>query len=302
MPSKKTDKDGNYVFNWQVSTVLSILSNEKYKGEAILQKSITVDFLTHKHVKNDGREVPQYHVQNSHEAIIPIEEWEMVQIELSRRGKLLHKYTGGSIFSSKIICGDCGAFYGAKVWHSNDRYRKVVYHCNDKFNGKKCLTPTLTEEEIKNAFIQSFNLINKDNLIEDCDAAIETILKMDDIETKIDELTKEANRLVEKAKKMVELNASSEIDQEEHDKKYKAIQDRYDKIEKELIKLNDEKGRKIGAAQRIRMFAIALSKNDDVMTEFNKKLWTMLVESVTVYRNKRLKFKYYSGYENEIEL
>lgn len=302
MPSKKKDKNGNYVYNWQVSTVLSILTNEKYKGEAILQKSITVDFLTHKHVKNDGREIPQYHVQNSHEAIIPIEDWEMVQIELNRRGKLQHKYTGGSIFSSKIICGDCGAFYGAKVWHSNDRYRKVVYHCNDKFNGKKCTTPTLSEEEIKTAFIKSFNMIDKTNLIEDCDTAIETILQMDDIDEEIDKLTKEANGLVEKAKKMVELNASSEVDQEEHDKKYKKIQDRYDEIEKKLVSLNDEKGRKVGAAQRIKMFALAISKNGEALTEFNKKLWTMLIESVTVYKDRRLRFKYYSGYENEVEL
>ena len=125
---------------------------------------------------------------------------------------------------------------------------------------------------------------------------------MDDIDEEIDKLTKEANGLVEKAKKMVELNASSEVDQEEHDKKYKKIQDRYDEIEKKLVSLNDEKGRKVGAAQRIKMFALAISKNGEVLTEFNKKLWTMLIESVTVYKDRRLRFKYYSGYENEVEL
>lgn len=302
MPSKKKDDSGNYIYHWQVSTVLSILKNEKYKGEAILQKSITVDFLTHKHVKNDGSEVPQYHVKNSHEAIIPVEEWEMVQTELSRRNKLKHKYTGGSVFSSKIICGDCGAFYGAKVWHSNDRYRKTVYQCNDKFSGKKCLTPTLSEEDIKNAFIKSFNLINKDNLIDDCQNAISILLDTEELDEKIQQLNLEANALCDAAKKMIEDNAASEVNQEEHDKNYKVIQDRYDEIEKELSKLNDEKGRKVGAAERMRIFALSLENNEKILLEFSKKLWSMLVESVTVFKNKRIRFRYYSGYENEVEL
>lgn len=303
MPSKKKDKEGNYIYHWQISTVLSILTNEKYKGEAILQKSTTIDFLTHKSVKNDGRNAPMYHVKNSHEAIIPIEEWEMVQIELARRSNLKHKYTGGNIFSSKIVCGDCGAFYGAKVWHSNDeRYRKVIYQCNDKFNGKKCTTPTLTEDQIKSAFLKSFNLINKEEFILDCQTAIDVLMDTEDLDKKIEQLTAEVNALCDAANKMINENASGEVNQEEHDRKYKVIQDRYDAIEKELNKLNDEKGKKVGAAERIRIFAANLEKNGQFLTEFSKKLWTMLVESVTVTNDKKVKFRYYSGYENEVEI
>ena len=77
MPSKKTDENGNYIFKWKEHTVMNILSNEKYKGEAILQKTYTEDFLTHKQVKNSGRDIPLYHVKDSHPFIIPVEEWEM---------------------------------------------------------------------------------------------------------------------------------------------------------------------------------------------------------------------------------
>ena len=105
------------------STIHNILRNEKYKGDALLQKTYTVDFLSHKVKKNNG-EVQQYYVENSHEAIIDEREWDMVQLELARRERIGKAYSAKSLFSSKLVCGECGGIYGPKVWHSNDPYRK----------------------------------------------------------------------------------------------------------------------------------------------------------------------------------
>lgn len=121
---------------WSVSTVLSILKKEKYKGDALLQKSFTVDFLEHKKKKNEG-EVQQYYIENSHEAIVEPEEWEQVQIELERRIKLKGAYSSSSLFSSKLICEDCGGFYGRKVWHSTSEYKRYIWQCNNKFKKNK---------------------------------------------------------------------------------------------------------------------------------------------------------------------
>ncbi len=104
---------------WSQSTVKSILTNEKYKGDALLQKSYTVDFLTKKHKTNEG-EVPQYYVEDNHEAIIEPQIFELVQAEISRRSKGKERYSGISIFSTKVQCAECGGWYGSKVWHSND--------------------------------------------------------------------------------------------------------------------------------------------------------------------------------------
>jgi hypothetical protein len=110
---------------WSQTTVDSILSNEKYKGDALLQKKFTTDFLTKKMKGKEG-EVPQYYVEHSHDAIIEPLEWDMVQAEITRRRSLGRAYSGNSVFSSKLVCGDCGSFFGQKVWHSNDPYRKVI--------------------------------------------------------------------------------------------------------------------------------------------------------------------------------
>ena len=101
-------------------------------GDALLQKTYTADFLTKKLVKNNG-EVPQYYVENHHEGIIDESSFRLMQAEMQKRNADPRSYSGVSIFSSKITCGECGCFYGSKVWHSNDKYRKVIWQCNHKY-------------------------------------------------------------------------------------------------------------------------------------------------------------------------
>lgn len=88
----------------------------EYKGAALLQKRFTVDFLTKKQKVNQG-EVKQYYIEHSHEAIIDPREFELVQLEMARRDSIGRAYSGNSILFTRIICGDCGEFYGSKVWH-----------------------------------------------------------------------------------------------------------------------------------------------------------------------------------------
>jgi site-specific DNA recombinase len=161
-PRKKT--------KWQTSTIESILTNEKYKGSAILQKTFTVDFLQKKKKVNKG-EVPQYRVENSHPAIIDPEEWELVQKELLVRKAKGRHHNSLSPFSSKILCGDCGEYYGSKVWHSTDKYRRVIWQCNSKFKREsKCRTPHLYEDDIRRLFINAVSelISDRSTLIDTC--------------------------------------------------------------------------------------------------------------------------------------
>lgn len=138
---------------WSVSTVRSILSNEKYKGEALLQKTFTVDYLTKEVRKNNG-EVPSVRVRNSHEAIIEPEVFDKVQELLEANAKRRAKVRTKHPFAGKIICGDCGGFYGHKVWRlrsTGERYN--VWYCNHKYDGNEpCESPRLRETDIKAAF------------------------------------------------------------------------------------------------------------------------------------------------------
>jgi DNA invertase Pin-like site-specific DNA recombinase len=146
---------------WPISTIMSILQNEKYKGEALLQKTFCVDFLTKKVKKNEG-EVKQYYVAKSHPAIVEPEVFDLVQEEIAKNKALGRTRRGESCFSNKIRCGECGAFFGSKVWGSNSKYRRVVWQCNGKYRerGKEpCRAPHLSEEDIQQAFVDAFNRI-----------------------------------------------------------------------------------------------------------------------------------------------
>jgi len=145
---------------WSVSTIRSILGNEKYKGDALLQKTFTVDYLTKEVRKNQG-EMPSVLVHNSHEAIIEPEIFDRVQELLAERCKTRAKVYAKHPFAGKIICGDCGELYGHKVWRvrsTGERYN--VWYCNHKYDGEApCETPRLRETEIKDAFITALSAL-----------------------------------------------------------------------------------------------------------------------------------------------
>ena len=149
---------------WSVSTVKSILTNEKYKGDALLQKTYTVDYLTKEIRKNDGV-LAQYLVENSHEAIISPEIFNLVQDRLKKQSSHRRKMRDNSIFSNKLMCGDCGGFYGHKVWHNRtNTERYSVWYCNQKYSGpEKCNSSVVREGQIQRAFELALMKLGHDN-------------------------------------------------------------------------------------------------------------------------------------------
>ena len=67
-------------------------------------------------------------------------------------------YSGKSVLSAKLVCEDCGGFFGSKVWHSTDRYRRTIWQCNSKFKvEERCHTPTVNTETVQRLFTQAYN-------------------------------------------------------------------------------------------------------------------------------------------------
>ena len=215
---------------WSQTTVKAILTNEKYKGDALLQKSYTTDYLTKKKKVNEG-EIPQYYVENSHEAIIEPVVFEMVQQEMARRKKGTNRHSGVGIFASRIKCGECGSWFGSKVWHSTSKYRRTIYRCNHKFNGdEKCKTPHLTEEEIKSAFVSAANklLTDKDEVITNLTLLRDDIFGTTTLEAERAELHGEMTVAAELIQKCIEENARIALDQTEYQERYGNLISRYD--------------------------------------------------------------------------
>lgn len=285
---------------WYASTVKDILSNEKYKGDALLQKTITIDFLTKKTKVNEG-EAPQYYVKNNHEAIIDPEIFDQVQIELKRRKSGQNRHSSVHTFSSKIKCGQCGGWYGSKVWHSNSKYRKIVWRCNHKYvGGKKCTTPALTDDEIKKSYISAANklLSNKTSILSDFNDILNgplyntAALKEQEIECE-NELSV-ATELLEKA---IQKNSLMPQDQQAYQNRYNTLVSQFKTTQTKLESIRNEINQKETSKLNIKHFLKTLQKQDKLISEFDLIQFQSLVEFITVYNKEDIHVTFKNGME-----
>ena len=285
---------------WASSTVESILTNEKYKGDALLQKQFTVDFLEKKRKKNEG-EVPQYYVENSHPAIIGRDLFDRVQEEMLRRRRQGRKYSGHSVFASRIFCGDCGAMYGSKVWNSNSKYRKVIWQCNDKFKGEKCSTPHVSEEEIKERFLAAFNqiLLNRDAIIEDCRLMKKVLSDTSTLDLQLADLEQEIEVVAELTRRCIAENAAALQSQEEYATRYNALVARYEKAKIKIEELEAQRLTMASKARAVDTYIKRLKNQDGNLNEFDERLWVETVDRITIYHDGRWLFRFQNGTEYE---
>lgn len=289
---------------WQIRTVESILTNEKYKGSALLQKTFTVDFLTKKMKANEG-EVPQYFVADSHPAIIDPKEWSKVQTEMQRRKINPRRHNCQSPFSGKIICGDCGKYYGSKVWHSTDQYRRVIWQCNGKFKGnEKCRTPHLTEDQIKESFVIALSslLENRETLLEDGRAIKSELGNCSEIDTKINMALQEMDVVAGLIKKYIEDNASQTLDQESYSKRYDGLVERYETLKNKHAGYMRERENRQLKADVLSGFLFDITELDCLDITFNESHWNRTIDHVTVYSDERLVFSFQNGKEITVEM
>ena len=286
---------------WRATTVASILQNEKYRGSATLQKSFTVDFLTKTRKKNEG-EIPRYYVENSHSAIIAPGEWEAVQSEIRRRKDIGRQYSAQSCFSTRLICGDCGGFYGSKVWHSNSKYRKIVMQCNCKFKGDSvCATPSLEENELKSRFLAVWNglFMKKDGIVEDCGTVQKMLCGTDEIDKEINELNDELEVTAGLIRRCIEDNSVQPQDQNAYEERYEGFVDRCKIIQARIKALREKKEERLSKAEEIGGFIFKLSESDGEVAVFDDRLFLTVIDSVTAQRDGRLVFRFKNGVEVE---
>lgn len=266
----------------------------------ITQKCFTVDFLTKKKKVNEG-EVPQYYVEHSHEPIITPEEFDKVQTEFERRKRISRQYSGKSIFSSRIICGDCGAFFGSKVWNSTNKYRRVIWQCNNKFKGEhKCETPHLDEEIIKTRFVGAFNAIlaDKDSALENCCLIQSTLTDCSGLDAEIESLLEEIDVVTELTKRCIAENSQTAQNQEEYAARYNGFVERYEKAKSRVEELRSIKTERQAQADAIGAFMFEVQELG-ILTEFDEKLWLTVIDTVTVHADGRMTFKFQGGTEIE---
>lgn len=277
--------------NWSATLIQRMLVNEKYKGDALLQKTYVVDFLTKETRVNKG-EKTQYYIKNSHPAIIPEEEWELVQIENTRRSTKLN-YSSLNPFGGKLVCGDCGGVIGAKVWHSNLPTRRTIYQCNNKFkNG--CKTPHFEFDEIVAIFNKEINkkIVNKEQVLDDLDLIINTLTDMTKLNNEIVKQDEVVREIVNTIESLINDSKSTVRDVAKFEDEYNALVKEYELENKKLQELQDRLTKRESKRRELIVFKDELKGQKEIITKWNKTLFQFSVEKATVTRNKTIKFMF----------
>jgi hypothetical protein len=265
--------------SWRPNTVESILTNEKYKGDAILQKSFTVDFLTKRKKVNEG-EIPQYYVEGSHPAIIEPEVFDAVQVELKNRKAPGRRNYTPHCFSGRIYCGECGTMYGSKVWNSGSRYKSLVWQCNAKHRGYlTCETPSMRTKVIQEAFVHAFNQIvdNKDEIIQICEATLAECCDNRKLSGELSELHAKLEIITGLMQQHISANAQRVLDQVEYQKQYNAYAARYTDTKNRIVEIQAQQEALTARRGQISCYLHTLRKQH-LISEFDENLWYGTIE------------------------
>ena len=280
---------------WHDTSIRKILENEKYMGDALLQKTCTVDFLNKKRVKNTGMQ-PQYYVEDDHEAIIPKEIFLMVQEEMARRSEQnacfgrRKSFSANHPFSKIVFCAGCGEEFRRIHWNNRGK-RSVVWRCLTRLEHKdECHARTISEELLKEAFLDALNEIVGNN-----ELYLER-LKVN-LEAAINAANPESAAAL--AAKMAELQQEL-IDRTER-------RESYDDITEEILRLRElqeQKGMDDAAQKehkkRIRELQRFIERQKSKVSAFDEALVRKLLEKVTVH-DDYLEFRFKSGVTVSVE-
>jgi DNA invertase Pin-like site-specific DNA recombinase len=282
---------------WRTTTVKSILVNEKYHGNAILQKRYTVDYLTKKTKANEG-EVPKYFVENSHPAIVTAEQYLLAQEELKRRSETPGLISTANCFSGRIICGECGSQFGPKLWHSTSKYKRVVWQCNHKFQGEhKCRTPHLYEDDIKKAFISVVEEVlgNRERIIPCLEMMLREVLSPEKIAQKIQKSKNKLELLEREIKACVAENARKPLNQEEYQERYIPLAEEYESKQQELAALEIDLDDLLRRREIIGKYLSTIEGATIADRAFDVGLWGPMVDKAIVCFTGCIEFVLHDG-------
>ena len=282
---------------WRGDGIRKILTNEKYMGDALLQKTYTVDVLTKKRVANNGI-VPQYYVENNHEAIIPRELFMQVQEELQRRahlrtedGKTKRVYSSKYALSSIVYCGKCGDLFRRVAWKARGAsYNKWRCASRIEKGPKKCNADAISEKELQNAVVRAINktLGGREEFLLQLQHNIEDVLSGDHTAT-LEYIDRRMAELQERLIMCVSKNAE-----------YDTIANEIDALREKKASVLSKNAEQDMLRKRINEMRYFLQTQTSRITEYDELLVRRLIEKITVYDDKLI-FEFKSGMTIELK-
>jgi len=295
---------------WCPGVIDKMLSNEKYMGDVLQQKTYTIDFLTKKRVKNNGI-VPQYYIEDDHEAIIPKELFYQVQEEKARRASLhksavtrkekkeKSKYSSKFALTDIMVCKECGQPYRRQVW-SKYGQKTAVWRCENRLkNGtRNCKnSPTFKEDVLHEAIMTAINSV-VENRGEFVSAFRENVIRViggystKNVPTEYDG---QIEKLQGEMLALIEENAKQGSITEDFDERYKRIAEQINDLKKKKLELVREQKMAANFQQRLDDMDACLKKTTLEVREFDNDLVRRLLQSIKAVKDDLIEIQFKSG-------
>ncbi len=295
---------------WSVSHIRSILTNEKYKGDVLMQKTYVEDCISKKVKKNTGQ-LPMYLIENNHPAIIRREVFQAVQSELSRRNSVRspsqkNGQTGQSHYAAKyalserLVCGECGTLYRRCTWTSGGK-KRAVWRCVNRLDHgtKYCYnSPTLREDALQQAIMAAINsaMADKDTFVPMIlNAAAEEILPTPSSGKTIGQINERLEQLEEEFHDLLVKAADEGAD--EYADRFETISDEIRSLKAQREELVRQLRENTAATERLNIVELALKDATHHMTEWDEQMIRMIVHTVKVISAEEIKVYFRDGVE-----
>ena len=290
--------------------IMSMLANERYCGDAILQKSVTVDCIEKKRKKNTG-EAPMYYVQNSHPAIIDRVTFNKVQEELARRRAKLPASTKSTItatgkysryaLTDVLICGECGTRYRRVTWSRNG-VKRIVWRCISRLDyGKKYCkeSPTVFEDKLKEAIVRAINKFNEqDNATYKAlmRATIGEALGLNSDPDEVDMLERKIEALNNKILALINESVASGEGIETHESEFMTLSQELELLKQRIATIQESAATDSGNQDRLEQIQAIIDEREHNRTEYDDSIVRQMVECIKVYPGGRLEIIFGGGH------
>ena len=298
---------------WGIDQIRNILSNEKYCGDVLMQKTFIQDCISKKVVKNTGQ-LPMYLIQNNHTAIVSREVYQAVQAEKARRSATASpstktSSTGRTCYASKfalserLVCGECGTLYRRCTWKRNGKTR-IVWRCVSRldYGTKYChQSPTMDEEPLQRAIMaaissvmapkEKINGLITDAALEETGKLPNSAMTLGDINRRLEKLEAEFDTL---------FNQSGGIDK--NTVRFREIANEMSALKEQREKISAQLRNNEAAQKHVHTIAAVLDQEDHHLTQWDEEMIRQLVHTVKVISASQIRVYLNDGTEIEQEV
>lgn len=297
--------------NFSKKMILGILQNEKYCGDCILQKTVTVDCISKSRKKNEG-EAPMYLVENSHQAIVSREVFNRVQEEISRRKALPPQSKKKAVTASGkyskyaltevLRCGECGSRYKRVTWTSSGK-KQIVWRCVSRLDyGKKYCKDSITvkEEELQEAIVRAIRKFNEEDdrtYIALMKATIGDALGITGNSEEVEFLERRIEALNKRMVQIVSASVQAGESVEHHEDEFRRIADEIDQLKRRIEAAQEACKGSAAEQERLKEIQATIDSRAAKANEYDDTIVRQMIECIRVYHDGRLEIIFGGGYE-----